>query len=133
AARLAEPVRERQLRLAARRRQRLEHAVDVARMDEDVEVLRVARDARVALERVGAADKELDAGLVQQAHGAQVELAGGRRQHVVHGMVAPIPAPECTGMGADGGPPLARSTWTSITRKGGSFGKRRRKSGRATL
>src|SRR5205085_12178636 len=133
APRLAEPVRKRQLRLAPRRGQRRQHPLDVARVDEDVEVLRVARDARVALEGVGAADEELDAGLVQPAHGAQVEFAGGHGQGSVHGMVAPSPVPACTG-GAAGGPPLlVRSTWTSMTRNGGSFGKRRRRSGNATL
>src|SRR5438874_3956638 len=134
APRLAEPVWERQLRLAARRAQRLEYALEVARMDEDVEVLRVPGDAGVALERVCAADEEVDTRLVEQAHRAQVELSGGRRQCVVHGMVAPIPAPACTGTGAEGAPPfVVRSTWTSTTRKPGSLGKRRRSSGSATL
>src|SRR6267378_1379294 len=134
APRLAEPVRKRQLRLAPRRGQRRQHALDVARVHEDVEVLRVARDPRVALEGVGATDEELEAGLVQQAHRAQVEVAsGGRQLGVGHGMVAPMPVPAWTGGGADGGPPLVRSTWTSMTRNGGSFGKRRRRSGSATL
>src|SRR5690349_8081046 len=131
--RLAEPVRERQVGFAARRRQRREHAVDVARMDEDVEVLRVARDAGVALERVGAAHEEVDARLVEALHGAEVEIAGRRGQRVVHGMVAPMPLPAWTGGGADGAPPLVRSTCTSTTWNGGSAGNRRRSSGSATL
>src|SRR6266436_8847555 len=104
APRLAEPVRKRQLRLAPRRGQRRQHPFDVARVHEDVEVLRVPRDPRVTLEGVGAPDEELEAGLVQQAHRAQVEVASGGRQRVVaHGMVAPMPAPAWTGGGAEGG------------------------------
>src|SRR5258708_25650366 len=90
APRLAEPVRKRQLRLVPRRGQRRQHPLDVARVDEDVEVLRVARDPRVALEGAGAPDQELDAGLVQQAHRAQVEIAsGGARPFFLYRVVGP--------------------------------------------
>ena len=42
------------------------HAVSVARLDEDVQVLGVPRDPCVMLERKGAADQEGDAGLRQR-------------------------------------------------------------------
>src|SRR5260370_5802026 len=134
APRLAEPVRKRQLRLAPRRGQRRQHPIDIARVHEDVEVLRVARDPRVALEGVSPTDEELEARLIQQAHRAQVEGASFARSLVVaHGMVAPMPAPAWTGGGPEGGPPLVGHTWTSMMRNGGAVGERRRRSGSAAL
>src|SRR5262245_15840 len=134
AARFAQPVREGQLGLAASGAERLEHAFHVARVDADVEIPRVARDSGIALEGVRSADEKLDASVVEQAHRAEIEVAGRARELVVHGMVAPIPAPAWTGGGTEGGPPLlVRSTCTSMTRNGGSLGNRRRSSGSATL
>src|SRR5262249_23224052 len=73
---LGQPVWKRHLRRAAARRQQHERALDVARVNEDVEVLGVPADAGIPLEGVGAADEERDAAALQLVHDAAIEGAG---------------------------------------------------------
>src|SRR5262249_47457856 len=49
--------------------------LDVAGVDEQIEVLGVPRDTRVALERVGATDEERDAPRFEPGHHVAVEVA----------------------------------------------------------
>src|SRR5687768_13960636 len=118
AARLAEPVGERQLRLAAGGGEDVEHPLDVARMHEDVEVLRVPRDARVALERVGAAHEKRHLGGVEGGHGPSVKVTGLGREMLAHGTVAPAPTPLWTPTGAAAAS-LVGAAGTSMIRNGG--------------
>src|ERR1700752_111374 len=71
---LPEPVRERELRVAAQTlRQQIQRLLDVARAHEDVEVLHEAADAEIALERVAAAHEEIDVGRAQLAEHAAIK------------------------------------------------------------
>src|SRR5262249_6981802 len=84
---LGEPVGERDVGLAAQTRELGEDRVDVAGTQEDVEVLGVARDPRVALEREGAADQKGDVRLDESYEGLTVQRALGHapRGRRVHG------------------------------------------------
>ena len=73
---LPEPVRERHLGLVAELLERLEHARTVVRLDEDVDVLGVARHVRVVRERERAADQKRNAGVVQLLQRVDVEVGG---------------------------------------------------------
>src|SRR6185436_7898398 len=84
---LGQPVRERGVGLTAVEGEYLERGVHVAGVDEEVEVLGVAPDAGVALERVGPADQERDVMSLQLVHDPPIEIArhgieaGTRRAH----------------------------------------------------
>jgi hypothetical protein len=79
---LAEPVREVALDLVAGRGQRLQRPLEVAHVDEQVEVLGMADDPGVAGEGVGAADQERDSVLLELPHGPAVELRDLRSELV---------------------------------------------------
>ena len=114
ALRLAEPVRERDLGLAPGAREHGEHFVDVARTHEDVEVLGMPLDPRVARERIRAADEERDLRVVESLHRARVE-----REGVAHGCPAQATAATAAG--------------SSTMRMGGCPGNACTSSGIATL
>jgi hypothetical protein len=70
---LAEPVLERDLHLIASRFERLEGWLEVFGSDEEVKILGVALDARVASECVGAADENFNTRGPQDRERAGVE------------------------------------------------------------
>jgi hypothetical protein len=73
---LAQPVREGPRDRAAHPLQLLQGAVEIPGMDEDVEILGVPDDPRVAGERVGATDQEGHSRLLQTGHHPPIELEG---------------------------------------------------------
>src|SRR5207253_10960216 len=78
---LAEPVRERELGVAAEALpEKVERLLDVAGAHEQVEILDQTADAQIALERVAAADEEIDAGHAQLPEHAAVEPKRLRRR-----------------------------------------------------
>src|ERR1051326_4924364 len=73
AIRLAEPVGKRELGIAADGGERVQRALAVRRVNENIQVLRVAPDAGVALERIRAADEKRYARLAQRRQHARSE------------------------------------------------------------
>jgi hypothetical protein len=69
-----EPVMKRDLRSEAAARQHLEHAAQVPRPRENVEVFRLAVDPRVVLERIGTADEVRHAAPVQHLERIPIQL-----------------------------------------------------------
>ena len=140
---LAEPVRKRHLGLVAEPLERLEHARAVVRLDEDVDVLGVARHVRVVRERERAADQERNAGVLQLPQRVDVEV-GGRVVNRAGGRGFHAGPQERDGVGGaaaraaavgDAVQParLPASTGTSKTRNGGRSANVRVSSGIDTL
>jgi hypothetical protein len=69
----AEPVREAHLGAVATERKRLERAVEVLAHDEQIEILRVADDARIVQESVRATHQERHSGVTEDMQRAPVE------------------------------------------------------------
>ena len=74
---LGQPVRERDLGPAADRREHGERGLEIATSQEDVQILRVSRDAGVALEREGATDQERKLRLDESGEGLAIQRALG--------------------------------------------------------
>ena len=143
----SEPVRKRQLGAVPDRGEQVEDAPAVCRLDEQVEILRVALDARVLGERERAADQIRDRGLVEPRQRARVERSGrlvdsarGTGAHrelprVYSGRASGAATTSCGGsvarrpVGVGGG----SSTATSKTRNGGRSANVRVSSGIETL
>ena len=117
---LGQPVRERHVRLAAVGGEHRQRALDVARVDEEVEVLGVARDAGVALERVGPAHQERD------RRGLAAGASPADRSRATTGS-RPVPAVLMTHRAAGAG--RLAATGISNTRKVGWSGKGRAQHG----
>jgi len=120
---LAQPVREAQIGVAAGGAQGLEGRLHVAGMDEQIEVLGVPADARVTLERIGAANQERHAPGLEPGHHIAIERARDGIEHAGSGTHRAAPAG--TGVSVD--------TGISSNRNGGRSGNSRFNTGRATL
>src|SRR5919201_3484376 len=71
---LPEPVRKRQRRLVSELPERVQHAAAIVRLDENVDVFRVARYVRIMRERKRAADQKRNVRLLELAQRLDVEL-----------------------------------------------------------
>src|SRR5690349_1672891 len=93
-------MRERELRLASHPCERAQPALAVIRMNKNIEILGVAPDAGVALERVGAADQKRYVGFVHRDQDAAIKVmsdaaARGCAVRCIHVRTSsrPIPLP----------------------------------------